>query len=206
MMMEKKFFTKEMYDTILCESEHFTVVPSLGSLIEGWVLIAPKEETLNFSLLNEKKYSDLEHLINVIKSFQRTIFDNTIIFEHGPANKCSKTGCGVDYAHLHLVPCEYNLIDGIQSFLKLDYKWHEIQDISEISNINTQVLDYLYFRTQKDQHFITLKEEFPSQIFRQVIAHYKGIPNRYNWREFPEYDTIIGTITEFEKMKVCHEY
>lgn len=203
-MKGNKFFTKEFCDTVLYESQHFRVVPSLGSLIKGWVLITPKEEYLNFSLLNEPKYAELELLINEIKAFQNSIYGDTVIFEHGPTHKCSKTGCGVDYAHLHLVPCRFNLLDGFHKYLKIDLKWHEIRGISEILNFNKNELDYLYYRTSNDRHFITLHEEFPSQVFRKVIAHYIGNPGKYNWREFPELMTIRKTIQDFEEINVCH--
>lgn len=204
--MEKGFFSNELYNTVLYESEHFIVVPSLGSLVEGWVLIAPKEEILNFSLLNNNQYTELECLVNDVRSFQKVNYGNSVIFEHGPSNKCSNTGCGVDYAHLYLVPIESDLIDGINKFLKLDFKWIEINNISFISKLNIETLDYLYYRSPNNKHFITFREDFPSQIFRQVIAYYKGLPNQYNWRLFPEYNTINKTIIEFEKLKVSHEF
>lgn len=205
-MMHKRFFTDEIYDSPLYESEHFNVVPSLGSLVEGWVLVVPKEEILNFSQLTEKKYSELEELVNFIKSFQTSLYENAIVFEHGPTDKCSKTGCGVDYAHLHMVPYKYDLIEGIQKYFKLDLQWIKIKDISEISEHNTKRSDYLYFRTQDDKHFITLRESFPSQIFRQVISNYEGIPERFDWKTFPEYNTIIKTIGSFDKLMVYHEH
>ncbi|MCK9401404.1 MAG: HIT domain-containing protein [Bacteroidales bacterium] len=204
-MINKKFFTEEMYDTLLYETEHFTVIPSLGSFIEGWVLIVPKEEILNFSQLTKEKHFELDQLINTIKSIQDSVYGNTVIFEHGPSAKCSKTGCGVDYAHLHLVPCEYNLIDGFQYYFTPNLKWHEIQNIAEIANFNVNKLDYLYYRTQDNKHFVAIREEFPSQIFRQIIAHYKGLPSKYDWKKFPEYQIIKKTIAEFKKIKVHHE-
>lgn len=204
--MEKKFFTRNTYDSILYESEHFSVVPSLGSLVEGWVLIIPKEETLNISLLEVTLQNELAQLIQEIESFQRSLFGDTVIFEHGPANKCSKTGCGVDYAHLHMVPFKKNLIDGIRKFLGLNYNWVEIEGISNISKYNKDCLDYLYYRSTDNRHYITFYKEFPSQIFRQVIAHFENIPDRYNWREYPENHNILKTMAEFNKIKVSHEW
>ncbi|MCJ7448970.1 MAG: hypothetical protein MUO72_14895 [Bacteroidales bacterium] len=203
--MEKKFCTNEMFDTILYESEHFKVVPSLGSLIEGWVLITPKKEALNFSMLYEDIYSELELVISEIRNIQHSLYGNSILFEHGPMKNASKTGCGVDYAHLHLVPTRLDLISGIQKFLHVDFKWQEIVGISEINSINRDLQDYLYYRTLDNRHFCTFNQEFPSQIFRQVIAYSLGFPERYNWKEYPELAVINKTIQDFASIKVCHE-
>jgi ATP adenylyltransferase len=203
--MERKFFTNEMFDTILLESKHFNVVPSLGSLVEGWVLITPKEESLNFSMLSEERYSELENLISEIRNIQISLYGSSLIFEHGPMRSCSNTGCGVDYAHLHMVPISFDLLSGIQKFLNIDLKFQEIRSISEIVDLNKDNLDYLYYRTPDNHQFCAFKPEFPSQIFRQVIAYYLGIPEKYRWREYPESKMIEKTISDFEAIKVCHE-
>lgn len=118
---------------------------------------------------------------------------------------CSKTGCGVDYAHLHMVPFSFDLISGIQKFLHIDLKFQEIKSISEIVGLNKDNLDYLYYRTHDNHQFCAFKPEFPSQIFRQVIAYYLGIPEKYRWREYPESKMIEKTIRDFEAIRVCHE-
>jgi diadenosine tetraphosphate (Ap4A) HIT family hydrolase len=204
--MEKKFYSTKIYDTVLFETQNFTVVPSLGSLIEGWVLITPKEECLNFSLLDQSKFHELEDLINEIKVFQNSIYGSSILFEHGPSKICSKTGCGVDYAHLHMVPFGQDLLNGFGRFLNINLEWQRIKGISEISAINKIGKDYLYYRTPDNSSFLTIQDEFPSQVFRQIIAYYLNIPERYNWKSYPELDVVAKTIRKYELLKVSHEY
>ena len=54
-----------------------------------------------------------------------------VMFEHGPQRLCSTVGCGVDYAHLHIVPTNFDLKTGIHRFFNLNYKWQNLVSIQK---------------------------------------------------------------------------
>jgi diadenosine tetraphosphate (Ap4A) HIT family hydrolase len=200
--MDKKFFNPTSYNRILFESENFVVIPSLGSLVSGWLLIVPKRFSLNLSLL---KKSELEELDNLATNCERTIKEkygtNVVRFEHGPSIAKSKVGCGVDYAHLHLVPINFDLIIGLQQLLHIDYYWTEINSLVSLSDINFGA-NYLYYRNIANQHFITVQENIPSQLFRRVIASYLHAPETFDWKLFPQIDKIEDTINNLSQVEL----
>ena len=59
-MSIKKFNDLVSYNVRLYETENFAVIPSLGSIVEGWLLIIPKKHYLSYGYLSsEELYKEL---------------------------------------------------------------------------------------------------------------------------------------------------
>lgn len=201
--MKKYFSEKIFYNKILFQTKNFFVVPSLGSLIPGWLLIVPKKYYLNFSLIPKEELSDLNLLIEKIKNDSKEFFgERFVLFEHGPQGERSKVGCGVDYAHLHFVPTSINLMEGLK-ILDFNFKWEEVNSLQELSFLKNTQLEYLFLEDQDHKSFISFNRSIPSQLFRKVIANYLGIPEKYDWKKFSFNENIALTINKFSEM---HEY
>ena len=182
--MLKNFFEHTEYNTPVYETSNFVVIPSLGALVEGWLLIVPKNFYLNFSKLPVEQLEEVTQIINHLEQYFRPLFSATgsVVFEHGPADTGSNAGCGVDYAHLHWVPTEFDLKNGVSKFLSLDFKWTNILQLNDIKTNVTTGMDYLYLRDQSGRSFLTCQHHVPSQTFRKVIAGYLKQPERFDWK------------------------
>jgi len=182
--MQKNFFELADYNTPVYQTSNFIVIPTLGSLIEGWLLIVPKVFYLNFSQLPEALMDEANDIIHHLQEHFLPLFEapNAVVFEHGPGNIQSTAGCGVDYAHLHWVPTEFDLKAGVKEFLNLHYNWSLINDLTEVKLNNAADRDYLYLRDQGNKSFVTYQKEVPSQTFRKVIAHYLQQPQQFDWK------------------------
>jgi len=201
--MSKLFFDKIDYNKVLLESKNFIVIPSLGSLVEGWLLIIPKQFHINLSQLDQRHMEDLQDLIRRIESRVLPKFgEKYVLFEHGPQNFKSKTGCGVDYAHLHFVPFGHDLKKGLKSFLHLEYDWQELENISDLTNYKNSKKDYLLLLDQNGKASITFQENILSQTFRRVIANYLGKPNEFDWKCNFKEDNIHSTIDKLEYSEI----
>jgi ATP adenylyltransferase len=195
--MEKNFFNNIDYNTVLLETNNFIVIPSLGSLVEGWLLIIPKKFHINLSQLDKSDIAELDQLVDRMEKTILPKFGHKyVLFEHGPRNENSKAGCGVDYAHLHFVPFEDNLIEGTKNFLNLDYTWDNIESISNLVNYKDTDSDYLFIKDQNGDCFITIQEDVQSQTFRKVIANYVGRPNNFDWKCNSNVENIYSTINK----------
>jgi len=202
--MMHNFFDSRNYNRPVFESENFLVIPSLGSLVEGWLLIVPKRFHLNFSQLSPSNFSELEILISQLAQRFLPMFnaDQFVVFEHGPTLENSVAGCGVDYAHLHWIPTNFDLLEGVKVFLNLDYTWRVMSELKDIKDHNVNDDDYLYLRNQKGQHLLTCQEHVPSQTFRKVIAHYLDIPNSYDWKLNQGVENIESVYTKLDLHKL----
>jgi len=182
--MLKNFFEQKEYNTPVYETTNFVVIPSLGSLVEGWLLIVPKVFYLNFGQLPKDQYNEVHQIINHLEKRFLPLFQSkqAVLFEHGPANMLSKAGCGVDYAHLHWVPTNFDLRYGVSRLLSLNFEWKSLESIIEIQEKTTESMDYLLLRDQFMNYYFTQQQQIPSQTFRKVIAHYLNQPENFDWK------------------------
>ena len=130
---------------ILFASDNFFVFPSLGQIVEGYLLISPKNHHLSIAQIPNNLYFELEELKNKVKKVLTDNYQKPLFFEHGPISKYEKGGCCIDHAHLHCVPAEVDILEDLAKHF--DYK--EINLFSEIPQ-NTQYL----FLEQDDKKFL----------------------------------------------------
>src|SRR5579872_1366668 len=81
----------------------FRIVPSLGQLTEGHLLILPAGHICAIADLPNGHISEFEHLRSKIKAALQETYGHCIFFEHGIRGEGSG-GCGIDHAHIHAVP------------------------------------------------------------------------------------------------------
>lgn len=186
--------TIDPWDYVLYSSRNFIVVPTVGALVEGWLMIISKNHYVCMGALPYDLFSELEYLSQFIASKLEMYYGNIVLFEHGPSIPNQSLGCGVDHAHLHLVPTNYNLINGISTVFAEKLDWNRLNNISGTSDYFKKQMPYLYVEQPLANPYITSHVNLGSQLFRRVIANQLGIPNRYNWRHFPEKDNVIRTI------------
>ena len=182
-----KFQSAQSFDTPLRESEHFLCVATLGSIIPGWVLITPKRQVLNFSQLNGVEREDLsDFLLNVSNAVERR-FGEACVFEHGAVATDSLTGCGVDQAHLHVVPKPLGAIRAMTR----DQRWNDCAGKLPFE-LDCGETEYLWFGATKHS-FIAHPERPVSQYFRRAVAMIQGVPHCWNYNVHPFHEHIRET-------------
>src|ERR1700674_1783452 len=97
---------EEILNQPFLESRNFVVLPSLGALVEGWLLLVPKTHVICMGELSDNLTAEMQELKSRIRETLQRAYGNVCAFEHGPSRAKTSLGCGVDHAHLHLVPAE----------------------------------------------------------------------------------------------------
>src|SRR5579862_8951840 len=92
----------EAWDIPLFESPNFVAVPSLGALVEGWLLLIPKCHVLSLGSLPDSTHEELNEFKEFLYAALIQCYGSASAFEHGPIIEKSAVGCGVDHAHLHI--------------------------------------------------------------------------------------------------------
>lgn len=194
------FLEETFYNKPLFETEHFTVIPSLGSLVEGWIMIVPKKHYISFGAIqNPLLYDELNELVKKLGEIIKSIYGDFVLFEHGPIAKETLVGCGVDYAHLHVVPVNINLLEKSKPFLNKEILWSRVLGIDDASEYYRKGIPYLFVRDADESSFIGTSEELPSQLFRKTIAKHIGVEEMYDWKKHPFTDNINKTIQSLLK-------
>jgi ATP adenylyltransferase len=179
---------------IVAETEHLVAVPSVGPLVPGWLLVLPKEHVLSFGAVATDRLAVLMADVYRIAEHWQDSFGPLTWFEHGPTEDRSSVGCGVDHAHLHLVPAgQLDLLAGAREL----FPYLAFREVSGPEAASIPVAlghSYLYLRTENGRSWLAASQDIPSQAFRRVIAHQQGRPDQYDWKAFQRLDAVEATL------------
>ena len=90
---------------IIFESASFAVVPSLGPLVRGHMLLCPKAHVRSFAQVYDNLHTEYEEVKARLSAVLREKYAAEItLFEHGMAATGDRILCTVDHAHMHFVP------------------------------------------------------------------------------------------------------
>jgi ATP adenylyltransferase len=187
--------SRALWDTPLFETDDFVAVPSLGSLVPGWLLVVPRRESLCLGQLSSEHRERLGNFVEEIVPILESRFGPVAAFEHGPARRNSAVGCGVNYTHLHLVPTECDLRSQA-SVLVPQIKWHSCAGIDDTEAFSRRGEQYVYLQQRfgATPAAIGTSPVLPSQLFRRIIAKHVGKSESYDWKQHPQLSTISETV------------
>jgi diadenosine tetraphosphate (Ap4A) HIT family hydrolase len=177
------------YNTIILETEHFAVVPSLGSLVAGWLIIVPKFPVARIADLGCEVRDEFEALVDRCLDKVEAEFGKAFVFEHG-GKEGSRISCGVDQAHLHIVPLEFDLLNvAIRTTEGPSLSVDEFALPYDVCGPN----EYWYVSNQKRTVAIAAAEA-ESQWFRKLIAQQTGQSQKWNYNEHPFHQHVDVTL------------
>ncbi len=178
-------------DCIIYESENFYVVPELGALKQGYLMIVPKKHILSVAQFPASYIPEYQEVCEDIEKILLETFDGRIVcfMEHGsgPSGKTSHKK-SIVHAHTHVI-VDFILKRKFKDMIQLQ----PCDDIASAKNIH-------YFSYQEGSHgklFIAkdprvyVQRQFP----RQVMAEELGLaPDQYNWRWYDFSENTEATL------------
>lgn len=177
-------------NTILEETTYFYVIPTVGSLVVGYVLILCKRHIYSMAELNNKEQKEYEDLIEKYRNIFKNIYKKyPIVFEHGSPNIENKTKANsIDHAHTHIVNYQYKNEEKIIKNLNFN-------PIGELTQLTKKQNYILYINPNK---VIYMTTNFPSisQLMRLVMAKELKIESKYKWQKETFKENIEQTIID----------
>jgi len=179
-------------DRILFEDEDYFAVSSIGGFIPGWALVFPKTHKLNLS----KEYTNpvflkfASHVTQIVSSE----YGACVIFEHGSTTENSATSCGVNHAHMHIVPFSKNIeLLALQETDNLLWKQANIAEISSFANGNEYLFCANAFEDISTIGSFSKVTNPRSQFFRQLLAKATGFGDMYDYKRYRFEEVSIAT-------------
>ena len=174
-------------NTIIEETEYFYILPTLGSLVDGYILIVTKRHINSMSELNENELIEYKNIIEKYKNLFKKIYNKTpIVFEHGTPNQNSEMKANsVTHAHTHIVNINFSNENEILE----KYNFKKINDFKEI-NKNTNYIKYI----SNNKIYITYNFPSVSQLMRILIAEELNYKDKFDWKKERFDENIISTI------------
>lgn len=174
-------------NTIIEETEYFYILPTLGSLVDGYILIVTKRHINSMSELNENELNEYKNIIDKYQNLFKKIYNKTpIVFEHGTPNQNSEMKANsVTHAHTHIV----NINFSNEKEILEKYNFKEINDFEEIEK-NKNYIKYIY----DNKIYITYNFPSVSQLMRILIAEELNYKDKFDWKKERFDENIISTI------------
>lgn len=185
----------EVWNEPLYATPNFFVVPSLGALVEGWVLIVPREHCISFGALPDALHEEFFDVKETVAAELESRYGALCVFEHGPSQSHQKVGCTVDHAHLHMLPFADDLPMMARSLLPPNAIWRR-GNLRDCQNAFQSRQDYLYVEKRGEEGHVILHPHFESQIFRRAIATHLNMPDQFDWRSNPQIENVLRTIRQ----------
>ena len=181
-------------DSVLLETESYVVIASIGALVPGWAMVVPRLHTLNLSGgFSDPEFAELRLRTSALLAHA---YPSTTIrlFEHGAQAGTSPVGCGVDHAHLHLVPLQQSLVPWLTRQAD-PADWRSLP----LSSVPKAVREREYLLYSDDTEsvnphcWLSLPTKPVSQFFRRIVAAAQNTPENYDYRAHPFLNNVAAT-------------
>ena len=172
------------------ETANFRAVPSLGQIVEGYLLIVPDRHFLALADLPDNLFAEFCDLVERVSARLRDAYGPSVLFENG-TRSIATGGCGVYHAHLHLVP----LSDGQDPIeaLKQELPWSHIESIQDIRRRASGSASYIYYRDLRSKNYLFQVDRLSSQHIRRLLGERTGNAE-WNWRKHGREEALVRTM------------
>jgi diadenosine tetraphosphate (Ap4A) HIT family hydrolase len=190
---------------VLFRSNDFVVVPSLGQITEGHLLLLPLEHRTALGDLPESLLEDLTTLSGSVAAILREEYGSCITFEHG-VRPGDSGGCGISHAHLHAVPFS----EALDPFdiLKSTFSYKRIEDLNEIKEQSAGLSGYLFYQDAHSRAHLFNAPNLISQYMRKLLVELQGADD-WDWRSAGKEDRLLATLNRlsnrFEAITIFRE-
>lgn len=190
------------WDTVLAETENFVLAPTLGSIVPGWVLVIPKRPAISF--LEVARTGGLTpHAYLHQAAGLLGLSDGWIWFEHGPAFAGTNVGCGVDYAHLHILASPPFDFSEFRSHIEAAGAWSRCTGREAYADLPEETPYYVAGCAHDAVRLVG--RELGSQFFRRAVASLSGEADRWDYRAHPFSEHVLATVDRFGALPAAAE-
>jgi diadenosine tetraphosphate (Ap4A) HIT family hydrolase len=188
-----RIYSSHPESRVLFRAGNFAVIPSLGQILEGYLLLLPIK---HFKALGDLPSLLLEEFAATCEYVGKTLKDHYgpyVLFEHGTRSE-GVGGCGIYHAHLHAVPLA-EAPDPVDA-LKSKFPYAELTHLNEISKRSGDLPAYLFYQASDAKLYLFDTGPLPSQYMRKLLADALG-KAEWDWRTAGKEERLLATIQRF---------
>jgi diadenosine tetraphosphate (Ap4A) HIT family hydrolase len=174
------FSRTEMPSEALLKTEEFIVIADVAPVVPGHMLIFPVTHVSAISLLSPEGRGEIERLRGVIsRALKLETGRASIAFEHGLCGTSGRDGCGIDHAHLHVLPSPGD----VGSVMRKAYDCREVESLKDLPIMTSPgTQEYLVLIDERERCFYAEVRTPTRQFFRRVIS--EMLSNEFwNWHD-----------------------
>jgi ATP adenylyltransferase len=175
-----RFCGDNLREVPLFDDDGGIVLPSVGAMIEGWLIAFPTRHVLSLAELSDIEWSAFDILLRSARKRVEQMWGSTVMFEHGSAGVGRLAACGVDHAHMHIVPIQLDLRGAIAACSDEvgNYSWTPV--FERVERVVEQ--DYI-FVSDRTGNWVARSDNLPGQVVRRAIA---------KWFDYSDWDWKVN--------------
>lgn len=175
---------------VVAESSSFVVLPSLGPIALGHVMVVPRRHVFAFAHLTSEEIEEASEMAEEIRVRGRRLgLPPFQVFEHGGARSGFAGPC-VEHAHLQMIPVEGSVWPVLPSV-----KWEPF--LTGLGGLPEGAGDgeYLYYEDPSGNAVLARAgaAPYPSQLMRLALATAADDRLRWNWQLHPRPEQADAT-------------
>jgi len=175
----------------LFDDEYFWIVCDVHPLIEGHILIIPKDHVSCMGSLPKASFIRFKELYEKVLVFLNKTYGQTGVFEHGI------TGQTVFHAHTHFLPFNKSINDIVPEKELI----HTISTLDEIKTEFNKNHQYLFVAINNNKLLVDTKIGYP-RFFRDRFAKALDAEERGNWKKTRNNVELMKIFeTDIQKLK-----
>lgn len=183
---------------LLYEGRHWVILPTIGALVPGYVLLVSKRHCLSVMDCSGDEIAELERLLVRLRSVLGDVYRTPCIaFEHGSGCGTGMDSACIAHCHLHVLPLEEDIYDRID-FQNMQMETEPVPSLRALTAYGRNAAPYLLYQNQNEQFFVMHADTYLSQYFRQLAALSTGVPEKWNWRQYYFPENIRATLTDLK--------
>jgi diadenosine tetraphosphate (Ap4A) HIT family hydrolase len=188
----------DVNDFILHETPQFVVIPGVGAVCDGYVLVVPKEHVLSMGHLDSSHDAEFADLLDRLSLYLYEQFGNAITaFEHGAESFRNRGGSCTDHAHMHVMPLggQIDLLGPLGKDFELRHATEFVPALRR--QVSERKRPYLWLRTSTGKMWMCDAPHALSQYIRRILVDQLGRPGEWDWAVFPGVDYLRSTMERF---------
>jgi len=166
-------------DRLMDRNALFATLPSVAPLAVGHLMVVPIKHVRGIAQLPNAERS---RVISAAAEYAARLGGSqeaVAVFEHGVGRGLTG-GCGVDHAHVHLVPVSRNAIAEVRRRILLDYRHASRYDLPSFLEATPPSASYLWFGASDGPVTAVRTHDIPSQYLRRAVGELIG--REWDWR------------------------
>jgi len=178
-------------------TKSFHIFPSIGQLVDGYLLAAPKEHYSTFDRMPGALWAEYQTLYGQVRHTLSNIYGTCITYEHGTRGP-SAGGCGIYHAHMHFVPFPWP-IDDLLGDLKKRFPWKTLPNLVDLRTRGDKVSSYLFCEAPDSMRYLFDVSELPSQFMRRLLSKSLRRGN-WDWRVAGREEQLLAALQRLPEL------
>jgi diadenosine tetraphosphate (Ap4A) HIT family hydrolase len=171
---------------VFMESATGIAMASLGQIVEGYTVVFGRGAETSLRDLTEVDCLLFLRFVGSVRERVEKSFGPTIMFEHGACPGDAKVSCGVNRMHIHIVPyTDRSLISEVALKFECVARLPAVEEMLRQLRAWDAQKPYFWIKNADGVFLFSYGAKRESQLMRQFIAERLGVPQQWNWREYP---------------------